>query len=141
MEILHVDISGVTTVSFKEFNKYIWIRNKTSNPVYASLASNVGEGVAGTTEILGRESSMILMSDAKTIYITGNGSVEIKASDFSTCPFEIVSGGGGGTGSYNDLTDQPMINGHTLIGDKTSEELGIESVSMSVEGESLVFSK
>ena len=111
MEILHIDISGVTTVAFKEFNKYIWIRNKTGNPVYASLTSNVGEGVAGTTEIPGRESSMILMSDAKTIYITGSGSVEIKASDFSTCPFKIGAKGGETPLNYLGVTTTALADG------------------------------
>ena len=34
-------------------------------------------------------------------------------------------GGGGGTYDYNDLENQPMINGVVLIGDKSSEDLGI----------------
>lgn len=36
-------------------------------------------------------------------------------------------GGGGGTGTsnYADLTNKPRINGVTLIGDKTTEDLGI----------------
>lgn len=35
-------------------------------------------------------------------------------------------GGGGGTDDYRDLKNLPLINGHTLIGDKDSEDdLGI----------------
>ena len=39
------------------------------------------------------------------------------------------SGGGGGTGgtsNYPDLTNKPQINGVELVGNKTSEDLGIE---------------
>lgn len=34
-------------------------------------------------------------------------------------------GGGGGTTNYNDLSNKPSINGVTLSGNKTSEDLGI----------------
>lgn len=34
-------------------------------------------------------------------------------------------GGGGGTTNYNDLSNQPQINGVTLTGNKTSEDLHI----------------
>ena len=34
-------------------------------------------------------------------------------------------GGGGGTNNYNDLSNQPRVNGVTLIGNKTSQDLGI----------------
>lgn len=35
-------------------------------------------------------------------------------------------GGGGGTGDYNNLVNQPQINGHTLVGNMTPAELQIE---------------
>lgn len=35
------------------------------------------------------------------------------------------SGGGGGTSNYNDLSNKPSINGVTLTGNKTSEDLNI----------------
>lgn len=43
----------------------------------------------------------------------------------SITPNSETGGGGGGTTNYNDLTNKPQINGITLIGNKTSEELGI----------------
>ena len=39
----------------------------------------------------------------------------------------IDSGGGGGTTDYNDLTNKPSINGHTLSGDMTSDDIGVQS--------------
>lgn len=36
-------------------------------------------------------------------------------------------GGGGGTTNYNELTNQPQINGHTLTGNQTSEQLDIDT--------------
>ena len=38
----------------------------------------------------------------------------------------IVTGGGGGTSDYTYLSNKPKINGITLEGDKTAEELGID---------------
>lgn len=41
---------------------------------------------------------------------------------------KMSSGGGsGGTTNYNDLTNQPQINGVTLTGNKTSADLGISA--------------
>ena len=34
-------------------------------------------------------------------------------------------GGGGGTTNYNSLTNKPQINGHTLSGNQTAEQLGL----------------
>ena len=35
------------------------------------------------------------------------------------------SGGGGGTSDYNDLSNKPQINGHTLSGNQSAADLGI----------------
>lgn len=35
-------------------------------------------------------------------------------------------GGGGGTTNYNLLTNKPQINGHTLSGDQSASDLGLE---------------
>lgn len=40
----------------------------------------------------------------------------------------VNGGGGGGTSNYNELSNRPKINGVTLSGDKTSADLGIESL-------------
>ena len=36
-----------------------------------------------------------------------------------------IGGGGGGTADYNALVNKPVINGVTVMGDKTSEEYGL----------------
>ena len=38
-------------------------------------------------------------------------------------------GGGGGTSDYNDLSNKPSINGNTLRGNKTAEQLGLGTYS------------
>ena len=42
-------------------------------------------------------------------------------------------GGSGGTTNYNDLTNKPSINGVTLEGDKTGEEIGLINENQGVE--------
>lgn len=44
-----------------------------------------------------------------------------------------VNGNSGGGGDYSALVNQPKINGHTLIGDLTAEQLGISGANISVE--------
>ena len=41
-------------------------------------------------------------------------------------------GGGGGTSNYNVLTNKPQINGVTLIGNKTLEELGVREFVIAI---------
>lgn len=40
------------------------------------------------------------------------------------------SGGGGGTKDYQKLSNKPKINGHVLIGNQTSEQLGIDGTKV-----------
>lgn len=48
----------------------------------------------------------------------------------ATWQYEMtLSGGGGGTSDYADLTNKPQINGHTLSGNQTSADLGLASSS------------
>lgn len=53
----------------------------------------------------------------------GSASVATWAYDFTL----TGGGGGGGTDNYNDLINQPKINGITLVGNKTTSDLGIKS--------------
>lgn len=39
---------------------------------------------------------------------------------------EAGGGGGGGTTNYNALQNKPQINGHTLSGNMSAEDLGLE---------------
>lgn len=47
-------------------------------------------------------------------------------------------GGGGGTTDYNQLTNKPSINGVTLSGNKTSDDIDVAPESR-IEGEQLIF--
>ena len=54
-------------------------------------------------------------------------------SDGMVTPVDGTGGGSGGTTNYNDLTNKPQINGVTLEGDKTGEEIGLINENQGVE--------
>lgn len=47
-------------------------------------------------------------------------------------------GGGGGTSDYEQLSNQPQINGHTLTGNQTSADLGLTTATF--QGDALILS-
>lgn len=49
-------------------------------------------------------------------------------------PFNGSGGGGGGVSDYPDLTNKPKINGTTLLGNMTPEQLGLEPASKAAFG-------
>lgn len=63
-----------------------------------------------------------------TEFVQGNypNDEEVAAFELDITPVQIVSGGGGGVSSYNQLTNKPKINGITLSGDKSFSNLGLD---------------
>ncbi len=100
MIIKTITVSGTSSVDFAAIggsfpsNRFVWIKNKSDAVMYASATNDVGSGVNGTTEIASGESGLVMMSQSSTIYISGNGKAEIKASDFAECPFKKPQKGG-----------------------------------------------
>ena len=43
-------------------------------------------------------------------------------------------GGGGGTSDYTDLTNKPQINGHTLSGNQSAADLGLDNIFWATYG-------
>ena len=142
MVIMTLTLSGVTSVDFTSIdggypsNRFVWIKNKSSDAIYASATDNVAEGANGSTEIASGEVGMVMMSKSSMIYISGDGEAEIKASDFAECPFKIAGKGGGGSGGSVDYPTQvnakPKLNHVTITGDKTFTEYGLEWIEPSV---------
>jgi len=42
---------------------------------------------------------------------------------------DLEGGGSGGTSNYNELNNKPSVNGVTLVGNKTTEDLGVEIIT------------
>lgn len=90
------------------------------------------EGEGGTSDY----TKLINKPQVNSIELDGNKSLEdlgiqgtLTAGTNITIEDNVISatGGGGGTGDYEDLENKPTINGVELIGDKTSAELDIFS--------------
>lgn len=68
-----------------------------------------------TEAISKKQDTLVSGENIKTINglsLLGSGNIDIQ--------------GGGGTGDYDDLINQPQVNGTTLTGNKTSADLGVQ---------------
>lgn len=80
-----------------------------------------GSGVADANS-----GDMFLNPSEGAVYSCVTGGVPTVA----TWQYEMtLSGGGGGTSDYADLTNKPQINGHTLSGNQTGADLGLANSS------------
>lgn len=62
---------------------------------------------------------------------TDGNVILVKIYDYYYVLKKSTNGGGGNVNSYNDLTDKPQIEGVTLIGNKTYEELNLQRITNS----------
>ena len=67
------------------------------------------------------EGEVVYATDTNELYI-GDGLTKVEE-------LSPISGGGSGSTNYNELTNKPQINGTTLSGNKTSEDLGLASAA------------
>lgn len=56
-------------------------------------------------------------------------SLKVEESPKITLKTGVTSGSGGGVTDYNFLTGKPQINGVTLEGNKTNEEIDIKALT------------
>ena len=135
-----VTVSGITAVDFDPLkktpflylsDKFVWTKNKSDSVIYVSADENVVPGAEGTAEIPAGGITLICMPPLNLLYYSGSGDIEIHTSEVAVCPFECGSSGGGGGGAddYPPLSNKPKINGVTLIGDKSLEDLNIHSIT------------
>lgn len=57
--------------------------------------------------------------------------MDIQMGDDDTMEIKLIDGVPMGTNNYNDLDNKPSINGVTLVGDKTFEQLGRDDIKNS----------
>ena len=142
MTIRTITISNITEVDFDpdkkepyfyKSDKFIWIKNKSPSAMYASADNDFDIGGDGVLEIPAGECAMLNMPPTNIIYLSGDGDAEIYTSDVPHCPWTGGSGGGsssgGGTDNYSDLSNKPKINGVTLTGDKSFDELNLKPIT------------
>lgn len=120
---------GENMIEFRHSHNFYHVQNLGTVSVKISVTPDISGRDDGVFEIPAGGSATIPAGKDNNLYIYGSGRINVAATDSNNNPFRNPSKGGGGGGSgvssYPELTDLPSINGHTLLGDKTSEELGI----------------
>lgn len=98
----------------------------------SSLPTITGAGTGSLSTVSGiAQGSMAKLTNTDSTYYRIRG-------DSTWMKIETGGGGGGGTTDYNQLTNKPSINGVTLSGNKTSDDIDVAPESR-VEGEQLIF--
>ena len=93
-----------------------------ANPIDESLTLTQEEMLAVNDNLMPAKYFTICQDDGK-LYLYS----KTNEMDETTGKFRKLEGGGGGGGTsdYIDLDNKPQINGNTLVGNKTNEQLGI----------------
>ena len=89
-----------------------------TDPVFSASAAS-GITSSNISYWTGKQDALVSGTNIKTINnqsILGSGDIEISSG----------GGGTGGTTDYDELVNHPKINGVELVGDKSTDELGID---------------
>lgn len=123
-------------ITFVQPFKFIWVENLGTATIKISRDKNIASRDHGFIQ-RPPNSSGGMSVDKSTIYIYGeSGSINVMGTDSAENPYELSAYGGGGSDSggttdYNDLSNQPQIEGRTLTGNKTFNDLGLVSMTES----------
>lgn len=121
-------------IEFTQPFSYIWVENLGTVSIKMSRSPNVESAEQGVLTRPAKSSAGMSVKDSK-LYVYGeSGSINVMGTNSAENPFKIVaegggSGGSGGTTDYNDLSNKPKINGVTLSGNKSLEDLGIRDMT------------
>jgi hypothetical protein len=113
-----------------EVYSYYHFRNDSTETAYIGETSAVSAGSDDVLSIPASTSAFICKNE--TLYAIGNGDLLVYGTNTDTSPFKSAGkggGGGGGTDDYSQLANKPQIEGVTLSGNKTFEQLGISALS------------
>ena len=94
--------SGINKIKFDRFYRYFWIKNVGTIAITVSSLSTISENGDNAAKITPSDCCMIENYDNDSVYILGESTVEIHASDLPNCPFKI-SVKGGVSGDYLPL--------------------------------------
>jgi len=129
---------GVTPIDMTEDDdsgfhggyRFVWITNRTGSAVFASADDTCSAGADGTFEIRANESLRMTLTPGAVLYLDGSGDVELMTVPEPDMPFTSSGGSGGsGTSDYTALSNKPRINGVTLNGDKSFENLNLKPIT------------
>ena len=112
-----ITLSGETAVQFNQTYNYFWITNLGDDDVFASMDSGITEGADGVIIIpSGSSASTMHGYNSDTVYLNGNGKVQVMGTFSAFNPFKVAKKGGefktaSGDDNYTIKTAEfPLIN-------------------------------
>lgn len=113
-------------ITFNSRYPYFWVNNMSDGEVYASLTTPEADSDGTYTIAAGGNMRVSGEVYNDSIYLLGNGKVQIVASTVADCPFKSAAKGGGAAG----ITPHIGANNHWYIGDK---DTGVSAVGKSIK--------
>lgn len=108
-------------VRFAGAYPYYWVENFTSDYVYVRIGENPTPEADGTYTIPAGDKRCI--SGVGSIYLLGNGKVQISASTNKECPFKSAQKGGGGNGLIAMGIFQGVVTNNKVLHGNIYEEV------------------
>lgn len=108
-------------------NEYRITADTVEVPVYASGYSEGEESQHPTPSQYEQLAGIISTKSSVVVNPADSATGTANKIKVDGTTYAINGGGGGGTDDYTDLNNKPSINGNTLSGNKTSNELGLQS--------------
>lgn len=101
-------------------NGQLWATCNTNQNIFYSYEEAVEYASTNPLAYVGQSITVVdSVLDTVTVYVISNSNMELSSV-----------GGSSSISDYNNIENKPKINGITLIGDKSSEDLNIDTVSM-----------
>lgn len=126
---------GEHEIEFIHSHNFYHVQNLGTTSIKISTFSNINGRDDGVFEVPAGGSATISAGKDNKIYVYGSGKINVASSDSNNSPFRNPSkggdsgGGGTGTNNYDDLINQPMMEGVVLKGDMTFEQLGWKALT------------
>lgn len=123
-------------IEFLHHWSFIAVENLSDSDVKISRSENI-EGRTDGVIIIPAGGSVNYSVIGGHLYLIGTGTVNVMGTSSSENPFKVAGkGGGGGSGTtdYEALSNKPSIEGVTLSGNKTWEELGLNEGGLKLIG-------
>lgn len=122
-----INYSDSTTSTFTVRNGNQWFNGTGVSGKSATPTVFPSSGVS-----YAHEQDCYLNTTEGAVYVCVTGGIASVAE--WTYQFTMSGGGGGGTTNYNDLSNKPQINSHTLSGNSSLADIGLQSKSESQSG-------
>ena len=111
---------NMTTPVGVDSDGQLWTSSNINKNIFYSYEDAVEYATTSSQAYVGESVTVVDRNNNNvTVYVISNSNMELSSV-----------GGSSSISDYNSIENKPKINGITLIGDKSSEDLNIDAVSM-----------